>query len=62
TLTTEAVALAASGDRKKVGSMALLQALFPVIVFWFAQVIPARWTKWRLTIQCFFSKDKKCSA
>ncbi|WOD07241.1 ABC transporter permease [Marinomonas sp. GJ51-6] len=62
TLTTEAVALAASGDRKKVGSMALLQALFPVIVFWFAQVIPSRWTKWRLTIKCFFSKDKKCSA
>jgi putative thiamine transport system permease protein len=62
TLTTEAVARAASGDRKQVGSMALLQAFFPVIVFWLAQVIPSRWTKWRLTVKCFFSKDKKCSA
>ena len=62
TLTTEAVAQAASGDRKQVGSMALLQAFFPVIVFWLAQTIPARWTKWRLFVTCFFSKDKKCSA
>ncbi|MDB4837709.1 hypothetical protein OAH87_04495 [Marinomonas sp.] len=38
TLTTEAVARAASGDRKQVGSMALLQALFPVVVFWFAPI------------------------
>ncbi|MCV2402947.1 ABC transporter permease [Marinomonas sp. C2222] len=61
TLTTEAVARAASGDRKQVGSMALLQALFPVLVFWLAQYIPSRWTKWRLTLICFFSKDKQCS-
>ncbi|MCB5160599.1 ABC transporter permease [Marinomonas algarum] len=51
TLTTEAVAQAASGDRKQVGSMAMLQALFPILVFWFAQFIPSRWTRWRLAIQ-----------
>lgn len=62
TLTTEAVAQAASGNRKQVGSMALLQAFFPVIVFWFAQIIPTRWTKWRLTIKNFFKKDTLCSA
>lgn len=62
TLTTEAIAQAASGDRKQVGSMALLQAFFPVIVFWLAQIIPTRWTKWRLAIKNFFKKDKLCSA
>ncbi|ETX11621.1 ABC transporter permease [Marinomonas ushuaiensis DSM 15871] len=56
TLTTEAIAQAASGDRKQVGSMALLQALFPVIVFWLAQIIPTRWTKWRLAMKNFFQK------
>lgn len=62
TLTTEAIAQAASGDRKQVGSMALLQAFFPVIVFWLAQIIPTRWTKWRLAMKNFFKKDKLCSA
>ena len=56
TLTTEAVARAASGDRKQVGSMALLQAFFPVIVFWLAQIIPTRWTKWRLAMTTFIKK------
>ena len=67
TLTTEAVAQAASGDRKQVGSMAMLQALFPVMVFWLAQIIPSRWTTWRLAtkkriIKAFTKKDKTCSA
>lgn len=66
TLTTEAVAQAASGDRKQVGSMALLQAFFPVMVFWLAQIIPSRWTRWRLTTKkrikkAFIKKDETCS-
>lgn len=65
TLTTEAVAQAASGDRKQVGSMAMLQAFFPIMVFWLAQFIPPRWTKWRLTFKKAFNiglieKDKMC--
>ncbi|MGB5997083.1 MAG: ABC transporter permease [Marinomonas sp.] len=57
TLTTEAVTQAASGDRKQVGSMALLQAFFPVFVFWLAHALPPRWTKWRLAI---YLRVKKC--
>ncbi|NLQ16197.1 ABC transporter permease [Marinomonas sp. M1K-6] len=65
TLTTEAVAQAASGDRKQVGSMALLQAVFPIMVFWLAQFIPPRWTRWRLKLKQVFNtglieKDKLC--
>ncbi|QRV23862.1 ABC transporter permease [Marinomonas foliarum] len=56
TLTTEAVAQAASGDRKQVGSMAMLQALFPIMVFWLAQYIPLRWTRWRLVLKNLFSR------
>jgi putative thiamine transport system permease protein len=56
TLTTEAVAQAASGDRKQVGSMAMLQAFFPIMVFWLAQFIPPRWTKWRLVLKNLFSR------
>lgn len=56
TLTTETVAQAASGDRKQVGSMAMLQALFPIMVFWLAQFIPPRWTKWRLVLKNLFSR------
>ncbi|GGN37790.1 MULTISPECIES: ABC transporter permease [Marinomonas] len=59
TLTTEAVAQAASGDRKQVGSMALLQAVFPILVFWLALAIPPRWTKWRLALKTLFSKNSK---
>ncbi|MCW4631663.1 hypothetical protein [Marinomonas rhodophyticola] len=59
TLTTEAVAQAASGDRKQVGSMALLQAVFPILVFWLALVIPPRWTKWRLALKTLFNKNSK---
>lgn len=36
TLTTEAVTLASSGERKLTSAMALLQALFPLLAFWFA--------------------------
>lgn len=62
TLTTEAVAQAASGDRKQVGSMAMLQAFFPIMVFWLAQFIPPRWTKWRLALKKVFSKrNTSCS-
>ncbi|WP_111636941.1 ABC transporter permease [Marinomonas shanghaiensis] len=65
TLTTEAVAQAASGDRKQVGSMAMLQAFFPIMVFWLAQFIPPRWTRWRLKLKQVFhigliKKDKTC--
>jgi putative thiamine transport system permease protein len=47
--------------------MALLQAFFPVMVFWLAQIIPSRWTAWRLTIKkrlkkALTKKDKTCSA
>ncbi|MBJ7539074.1 ABC transporter permease [Marinomonas transparens] len=67
TLTTEAVARAASGDRKQVGSMALLQAFFPVMIFWMAQYIPPRWTRWRLALKTSLRRinprrNKKCSA
>lgn len=62
TLTTEAVAQAASGDRKQVGSMAMLQAFFPIMVFWLAQFIPPRWTKWRLALKKVFSRrNTSCS-
>ncbi|WP_238326224.1 ABC transporter permease [Marinomonas sp. S3726] len=50
TLTTEAVALAASGERKKVGNMAMLQALFPLIIFMLAQWLPRVWTQYRLKL------------
>ncbi|TYL48103.1 ABC transporter permease [Marinomonas sp. IMCC 4694] len=61
TLTTEAVAQAASGDRKQVGSMAMLQAFFPVMVFWLAQYIPPRWTTWRLAFKHQIKRNKPCS-
>jgi len=62
TLTTEAVAQAASGDRKQVGSMAMLQAFFPIMVFWLAQFIPPRWTRWRLVLKTLFSRrNTSCS-
>ncbi|WCN13193.1 ABC transporter permease [Marinomonas mediterranea] len=48
TLTTEAVALATSGDRKKVGVFALVQILFPIFAFAAAHIIPTYWTQWRL--------------
>ncbi|TBR42253.1 ABC transporter permease subunit [Marinomonas agarivorans] len=56
TLTTEAVALAASGDRKKVGNMAMLQALFPLLIFMLAQWLPYSWTKYRLTLKSTLKK------
>ncbi|MBJ7555172.1 ABC transporter permease [Marinomonas spartinae] len=61
TLTTEAVARAASGDRKQVGSMALLQAFFPVFVFWLSQQLPRHWTQWRLALKTSFNMRKKSS-
>ncbi|EAQ63653.1 putative ABC-type transport system, permease component [Marinomonas sp. MED121] len=54
TLTTEAVALAASGERKKVGNMAMLQALFPLVIFMLAQWLPRVWTNYRLNFQSIF--------
>ncbi|RNF51999.1 ABC transporter permease [Marinomonas hwangdonensis] len=62
TLTTEAVTQAASGDRKQVGSMALLQAAFPILVFWLALTLPPRWTKWRLAMKMTLKRKTKCSA
>ena len=49
-LTTESVALAASGERKTAASMALLQALFPLMAFWLAQWLPGAWTPMRLRV------------
>lgn len=56
TLTTEAVALAASGDRKKVGNMAMLQALFPLLIFILAQWLPYSWTRYRLSLKSALAK------
>jgi putative thiamine transport system permease protein len=50
TLTTEAVALAASGERKQASLMALLQAFMPLLVFIMAHFIAKHWTSWRLAI------------
>ena len=41
TLTTEAVALAAGGDRRAIGVYAYLQLLLPLLAFALAQLIPA---------------------
>ncbi len=41
TITTEAVALASSGDRRVIGATALVQALLPFLVFAFAAALPA---------------------
>ena len=41
TITTEAVALAAGGDRRVIGATALLQALLPFAGFALALAIPA---------------------
>ncbi|TDO99929.1 ABC transporter permease [Marinomonas balearica] len=51
TLTTEAVTLATSGDRKKVGVFALVQIIFPILVFFAAHTIPIHWTSWRLKLK-----------
>jgi len=42
TLTTEAVTLAGSADRRTIGTWALLQAAFPLAVYWLAAATP-RW-------------------
>ena len=40
TLTTEAVTLAGGADRRVIGTWALLQAAFPLLVFWAAAALP----------------------
>jgi len=50
TLTTEAVALAASGERKQASLMALLQACMPLLVFILAHFVAKHWTSLRLAI------------
>ena len=42
TLTTEAVTLASGADRRIIGTWALLQAAFPLLVYWLAAATP-RW-------------------
>ena len=42
TLTTEAVTLSAGADRRVIGVWAMLQAVFPLLVFFAASAIP-RW-------------------
>ncbi len=51
TLTTEAVSRAASGDRKLVSVLALVQSLLPLMVFLMAMVIPKYWTPVRLSLR-----------
>ncbi|WP_245957881.1 ABC transporter permease [Marinomonas piezotolerans] len=51
TLTTEAVTRAASGDRKLVSIMALMQAIMPLCIFALAMLLPRYWTPIRLTIR-----------
>ena len=42
TLTTEAVTLAAGGDRRVIGVYAFLQSLLPILAFLAAIALPAR--------------------
>lgn len=51
TLTTEAVTLASSGERKLVSLLALIQAFFPLIVFMLAIWLPKVWTPARLALK-----------
>ena len=62
TLTTEAVALAASGERKQASLMALLQAFMPLLVFIMAHFIAKHWTSWRLAISYRASDKNNISA
>jgi putative thiamine transport system permease protein len=41
TLTTEAVTLAGGADRRIIGTWALLQAAFPLLVYWLATAAPS---------------------
>ena len=41
TVTTEAVALAAGGDRRVIGAYAIVQAALPFVGFWIALTVPA---------------------
>jgi putative thiamine transport system permease protein len=50
TLTTEAVTIASSGERKLVSLLALIQAFFPLSVFILAIWLPKVWTPFRLKI------------
>lgn len=45
TLTTEAVALAAGGDRRTIGMLAVLQSVLPLTVFVLASVLPLAFRK-----------------
>ncbi|MEM1286921.1 MAG: ABC transporter permease subunit [Pseudomonadota bacterium] len=51
TLTTEAVALAAGGDRRTLAVAATLQALLPFVAFWLAVGIPAHLARRRQGMQ-----------
>ena len=41
TLTTEAVALSAGGDRRALAVAATLQAMLPFVAFWIALAVPS---------------------
>ncbi len=56
TLTTEAVTLASSGERKIVSLLALMQSIFPLIVFIFAIWLPKVWTPIRIHLKTRLSK------
>ena len=51
TITTEAVALAAGGDRRTIGVYAILQAALPFVGFWLALAIPAFLYRNRLALR-----------
>ncbi|WP_235890090.1 ABC transporter permease [Maribrevibacterium harenarium] len=51
TLTTEAVAQAVAGDRKRVGLVAMTQALLPLLAFLLAALLPRIWTPLRLRLK-----------
>lgn len=50
TLTTEAIALASSGERKQVSVLALLQAILPLLMFIMAIYFPKYWTQIRINV------------
>ena len=51
TITTEAVSRAASGDRKLISVLAMIQSILPLTVFLLAMLIPKYWTPIRIALR-----------